>query len=35
MKLAAVVLLRVVVHTVALEAVRWTDVVAVPNFNKP
>ena len=35
MKLAAVVLLRVVVHTVALEAVPWTDVVAVPNFNKP
>ena len=35
MKLAAVVLLRVVVHTVALEAVTWTDVVAVPNFNKP
>ena len=35
MKLVAAVLLLVVVYAAALEAVPWTDVVAVPNFNKP
>ena len=34
MRLAAVVLLLVVVYAVALELVPWTDVRAVPNFNK-
>ena len=34
MKLAAVVLLLVVVHAVALELVPWPGVVAGPNFNK-
>ncbi len=36
MTLAAVVLLHVVVYTVALELVPWTDVLpVVPNLNKP
>ncbi len=35
MKVAAVVLLLVVVYAVALELVPWTDVLpAVPNLNK-
>ena len=35
MKLAAVVLLRVVLYAVALELVPWPAVVAVPNLDKP
>ena len=36
MKLAAVVLLVVVVYFVASELVPWTDVLpSVPNLNKP
>ena len=36
MKLAAGVLLLVVVYAVALELVPWTDVLpSVPNLNKP
>ncbi len=35
MKLAAVVLVLVVVYAVALELVPWPAVVAVPNLNKP
>ncbi len=34
MKLAAVVLLLVVLYAVALELVPWTAVWAVSNFNK-
>ena len=35
MKLAAVMLLLVVVYAVALELVPWPAVVAVPNLDKP